>query len=166
MTLGRGNVLLVGSLPFGTAEEAMRASVAGLGPRAAPAPGQGDRRGRVRAGRREDLSVCVRMSNEAVRRSSRRVDYVHMPVVREPGDAFFAPLRELDVGATSVFLGLVHHTDGLEGFRKRAALARRHLDSFGISSVCGYGRVDPAELPRILAVHRECAAELAGGGSR
>ncbi len=31
---------------------------------------------------------------------------------------------------------------------------------FGIGSVCGYGRVDPAELPHILAVHRDCAAAL------
>jgi hypothetical protein len=107
-----------------------------------------------------ELDLCVRMSNEAARRTGRRLDYVHMPVIRQPDDAFFAHLANLDVGDTYVYLGLVHHTDGVAGFRERARLARRYLPKFGISSVCGYGRVPPEELPHILAVHRECAAEL------
>src|SRR5262249_34629533 len=99
-------------------------------------------------------------SNEAARRTARRLDYLHMPVARHPDDAFFAPLRDLDIGDTFVYLGLIHDTDGVGGFRDRMALARRYLDDFGVSSVCGYGRVDPQRLPQILAVHRECAAEL------
>jgi hypothetical protein len=110
-----------------------------------------------------DLSLCVELSNEAVRRSARPVDYVHMPVVRHPDAAFFAPLADLDVGSTAVFLGLVHHTDGIEGFRDRVALARPVLPAFGVSSVCGYGRIDPAELPEVLRVHRDCAVELETG---
>lgn len=107
-----------------------------------------------------DLTHCVRMSNEAVRRTPRRVDYVHMPVVKHPDEAFFAPLADLDVGDTTVYVGLVHHSDGVEGFRERVELARRHLPEFGIASVCGYGRVPREELPAILGVHRDCAAEL------
>jgi hypothetical protein len=80
-----------------------------------------------------------------------------MPVVRHSQEEFFAPLDDLDVGDTKVYLGLVHHTDGIEGFRHRAGLARRHLDGFGISSVCGYGRVDPTELVEALRLHRACA---------
>lgn len=104
-----------------------------------------------------DLALCVRLSNEAARRTGRRLDYVHMPVVRHPQDAFFAPLGDLDVGDAKVYLGLVHHTDGVEGFRHRAELARRHLQGLGISSVCGYGRVDPGELVQALRLHRACA---------
>jgi hypothetical protein len=107
-----------------------------------------------------DLELCVRMSNEAKRRVGRRLDYVHMPVVRQPDEAFFAPLDDLDVGDTKVFLGIVHHTDGIEDFRRRRDLARRHLESFGIGSVCGYGRVEPELLPEILRIHAEDAAEL------
>lgn len=107
-----------------------------------------------------DLDLCVRMSNEAARRVTRRVDYVHMPVVRQPDEAFFAPLDRLDIGGTRVFLGLVHHTDGLDDFRRRRDLARRHLAEFGIGSVCGYGRVEPELLPQILRTHAEDAAEL------
>jgi hypothetical protein len=108
----------------------------------------------------EDLSLCVALSNEAIRRAGRRVDYVHMPVVRHPDAAFFAPLDDLDIGETRLYLGLVHHTDGLDDFLRRAELARRHVDGFGIASVCGYGRVSPRELQRALRAHRECALAL------
>ena len=83
-----------------------------------------------------------------------------MPVVRRPDDAFFAPLDDLDVGDTKVFLGIVHHTDGIDDFRRRRDLARAHLGSFGIASVCGYGRVEPALLPEILRIHAQDAEEL------
>ena len=107
-----------------------------------------------------DLDLCVRMSNEAKQRIQRRLDYVHMPVIRQPDEAFFAPLDDLDVGDTKVFLGIVHHTDGIEDYRRRRDLARRHLPSFGIGSVCGYGRVEPEKLPEILRTHAQDAEEL------
>jgi hypothetical protein len=107
-----------------------------------------------------DLGLCVRMSNEAKRRVRRRLDFVHMPVVRNPDEAFFAPLDELDVGDATVYLGIVHHTDGIDDFRRRRDLARRHLASFGIGSVCGYGRVEPELLPEILRIHAQDAAEI------
>lgn len=108
----------------------------------------------------EDLDLCVRMSNEAKKRTGRRLDYVHMPVIRQPDERFFAPLDDLDVGDTKVFLGIVHHTDGVEEFRARRDLARKHLQDFGIASVCGYGRVDPELLPEILKTHVQDAREL------
>jgi hypothetical protein len=108
-----------------------------------------------------DLALCVRLSNEAVRRSARRVDYVHMPVIQEPDDAFFAPLAGLDIGDTNVFLGVVHETGGMEAFRRRMDLAKKRLPSFGIAGVCGYGRIDPKDLPGVLAVHVACAEALA-----
>ena len=107
-----------------------------------------------------DLDLCVKMSNEAKRRFGRRLDYVHMPVITEPDDSFFAPLDELDVGDTKVFLGMVHHTDGIDAFRRRRDLARNHLKSFGIGSVCGYGRLHADELPDVLRIHAEDANEL------
>jgi len=108
----------------------------------------------------KDLELCVRMSNEAKRRTGRRLDFVHMPVIRKPDEAFFAPLDRLDIGDTKVYLGIVHHTDGLEDFRHRRDLARKHLQGFGIGSVCGYGRVEPELLPEILRIHAQDAAEL------
>jgi hypothetical protein len=108
----------------------------------------------------EDLGNCVRMTNEVVKRTKRHVDYVHMPVVPDPDDAFFAPLEDLDIGDTRVFLGMVHHTDSIDAFRRRRDLAQGHLAEFGIASVCGYGRVDPEEIAGILDLHAEDAREL------
>jgi hypothetical protein len=107
-----------------------------------------------------DLSLCVELANQAVARCGRRVDYVHMPVVRETDDAFFAPLDRLAIDDTKLYLGLIHASDDVAGFRRRLALARRDREDFGIAGVCGYGRIDVSELPRVLAVHRDCAAAL------
>jgi hypothetical protein len=108
-----------------------------------------------------DLGLCVRMTREALDRIDRPVDYVHMPALKHPEPEFFAPLTQLDdAGDLDVYLGIVHHTDGVDGFRERMSMARRYRARFGIGSVCGYGRIDPAELPGVLAVHRDCAAAL------
>ena len=108
----------------------------------------------------EDLDLCVRMSNEAVKRTGRKLDYVHMPVVRKPDEGFFAPLEGLDVGDTKIYLGMVHHTDGIDEFKKRRDLARKYLPEFGVAGVCGYGRVPAEDLADIVRVHTECAHEL------
>jgi hypothetical protein len=107
-----------------------------------------------------DLADCVRFSNEAVQRISRHVDYVHMPVIMKPDDAFFAPLANLDIGSTKVFLGIVHHTDSIDDFRRRRDLARRYLPEFGIGSVCGYGRVPREDVRGVLDLHASNASEL------
>jgi hypothetical protein len=108
----------------------------------------------------EDLTLCVELSNHAFRHVGRRLDYVHMPVSRRPTEPFLAPLEELDIGDTRVYLGLIHHTDGVDGFRERVRLARRHIQDFGIASVCGHGRVRPEELPEILRAHHDCLDAL------
>jgi hypothetical protein len=108
----------------------------------------------------------VRLSNAAVARIKRRVDYVHMPVVAQPDDAFLAPLRDLDIGSTRVFLGLIHPHDGLEGARRRIDLAKKYLSGFGIGAVCGFGRENPRELGNILDLHKVAAGSLAMKSSR
>lgn len=107
-----------------------------------------------------DLSLCVQLSNDTVSRAGRHVDYVHMPVTQDPDEAFFAPLEDLDIGDTKLYLGLVHHADGINGCRRRIELAHRYRSGFGIGAVCGYGREDPANLPDIMALHHEAAAAL------
>jgi len=108
----------------------------------------------------QDLDACVRLSNEAVRRISRHVDYIHMPVVPRPDDAFYAPLRNLKIGDTRVFLGMVHPTDTIDDFRRRRDLARKYLPDFGIGWVCGFREVDAHGGRTVLAVHAANAAEL------
>jgi len=108
----------------------------------------------------KDLRLCVDLSNSLVSEIGRRIDYVHMPVARTTDAAFYAPLDALDIGETKVYLGMVHHEDGIDGFRSRLEVVREHLDDFGIGAVCGFGREDPAELGDIVSLHRECAELL------
>jgi hypothetical protein len=106
--------------------------------------------------RTDDIGVCVRLANEAVRRAGRRVDYVHMPVMPDAGDDFFPPLAELAIGDTKPYLGIVLD-DGFESFERRATAAGRYLSDFGIASYCGWGRESPEDIPRLLADLRACA---------
>jgi hypothetical protein len=117
-----------------------------------------------------DLALCVRMANEAVRRAGRRVDYVHMPAPRKAGDAFFAPLQDLEIGETKVFLGIIHHTEGTDPtlFAQRARAASRYLPGFGVSGVCGYGRVEDP-MHDVLVGHRanvEALREMSAASRR
>lgn len=108
-----------------------------------------------------DLRLCVDLSNSLISQIARHVDYVHMPVARTSDLAFYAPLNDLDIGDTRVYLGMIHHEDGVSGFASRMEAARRYLRDFGIGAVCGYGRSDPDEVGDVVALHRECAAMLA-----
>lgn len=113
-----------------------------------------------------DLALCVRMANVAAQASGRRVDFFHMPVPRDrDDDAYFAPLADLDVGDAKVFLGLVHHTDGIEGTRRRLTTAQRHLDVFGIATECGFGRRPPEQVEPLLELHRAAASQLRAAAS-
>jgi hypothetical protein len=112
-----------------------------------------------------DLALCVRLANEAVSRSGHRVDFVHMPVTPDCDAAYFKPLLDLTIDATRVYLGLIHHTDGIEGFRERTEQARAYLPEFGVASVCGYGRLDAADIPGVLELHRACAELIRSGAT-
>lgn len=108
-----------------------------------------------------DLQLMVDFTNAVQGRLVRSVDYVHFPVPRTWLEASnYEPLKDLRLKpGTKVFLGLVHRTDGLEGTRKRIEAAKVHLAEFGVAASCGLGRRKAADIPDILALHRE-AAEL------
>lgn len=95
----------------------------------------------------------------------RRIDFMHIPVPKDAGDAFFAPLCGWrQPPGTRLFLGLLQHDDA-EGDRRRIAAARRVVADFGVAAECGFGRTDPARVPAILANHRAAAQVIAGGVS-
>jgi hypothetical protein len=105
-----------------------------------------------------DLSATVELANATVEASGRRVDWIHIPVLPDMGDAFFAPLKNLKARGARVYLGVVHHMDG---FKERIALARKYLPEFGLAGYCGFGRVPPADMPVVLGEHLQ-AIEAAG----
>jgi len=108
-----------------------------------------------------DLSVSVRMLNEAAANAGRPLDFVHVAVpIARSDDAYFAPLRDLKVGDARVFLGIVHYDDGVEGTLARLRTAKKHLSDFGIATECGFGRRRPETLPALLRIHRQVAEQL------
>ena len=109
----------------------------------------------------QDLGLCVRHVQRGREAHRARLDYVHMPVIRQPDEAFFAPLDDLDIGDTKVFLGIVHHTDGIEDFRRRRDLARKHLARLRDRQRLRLrARWHRASSPLVLDVHAACARDM------
>ena len=112
-----------------------------------------------------DMGLLVRMANHAVAHSGRAVDWVHMAgprYLRSEDEAFFAPLSDLDVGDTRVYLGIVLPIDGLAGLRRRHATASRHLTDFGVAMYCGFGRQPGQDGMETMREHRRVVSALAG----
>ncbi|MGA8612398.1 MAG: hypothetical protein WB760_11870 [Xanthobacteraceae bacterium] len=106
-----------------------------------------------------DMSDMVEFANRVSRQIARPVQLIHMPVPRNRSDdAYFEPLRRLELRPeTELCLGLVHHTDGVEGTKKRLATAKRYAANFSIGTECGFGRRDPRTIPELLRIHAAVA---------
>jgi hypothetical protein len=106
-----------------------------------------------------DMGDMVDFANRVSRQLARPIQLVHMPVPRDRADdAYFLPLQDLRLNPeTELCLGLVHHTDGIEGTRRRLATAIRHAARFSIATECGFGRRDPGTLPELLRIHAAVA---------
>lgn len=117
-----------------------------------------------------DASKMVELANLISSRVQRPIQWMHMPVpIDRVDDGFYAPLRELHLHPeTELFLGLVHVQDGVEGTRRRMAVASKYVPAFGIASECGISRGrDPRTAERFLEVYAGAAAagapQMAGG---
>ena len=104
-----------------------------------------------------DTSLLVKVANAISAGSPRPIQWIHMPVPKERDDsAYFAPLKNLKLRPeTRLFLGLVHPGDGIEGTRRRMAMAQRFVAEFGIATECGFGRRPPETVPELLRIHAE-----------
>ncbi|HTW86603.1 MAG TPA: hypothetical protein VMD75_01235 [Candidatus Binataceae bacterium] len=101
------------------------------------------------------LANEVRFLNEAVARSKRHVDFVHLPTMNRTDDEYSSMLRDLKVGETEIYLGLIHN---MESFKPRLAAARKYLKSFKIAAPCGFGRITPAQAQQVLKDHQQALA--------
>jgi hypothetical protein len=104
-----------------------------------------------------DTSLLVKIANAISEDSPRPIQWIHMPVPKERDDsAYYAPLKNLKLRPeTRLFLGLVHPGDGIEGTRRRMAMAARFVKDFGIATECGFGRRPPETVPDLLRIHAE-----------
>ena len=108
----------------------------------------------------EDAGLMVRVSNDMLGGVLRSVERLHMPVPIERTDAeFYAPLGHLRLETTELYLGLLHHEDGLTGARRRITAAKHVVDGFGVGCECGTGRT-PADREALLKLHVD-ASEIA-----
>ena len=105
----------------------------------------------------KDLETSVKFANAISAVSPRRIDAIHMPVMRNRTDeTYFKPLKNLDIpDHTKLILGLVHFTDGVEGGKARMATANKFVDDYGIATECGFGRRDPDTILELLQIHRD-----------
>jgi hypothetical protein len=106
-----------------------------------------------------DMGDMVEMANRLSTGVKRPIQLIHMPVPRDRfDDAYFAPLKLLKLKPeTELCLGLVHHTDGVAGTRKRFAAAEKVVTKFAIATECGFGRRRPETIPELLRIHAEVA---------
>jgi methionine synthase II (cobalamin-independent) len=106
-----------------------------------------------------DMGDMVDMATRLNALVKRPINLIHMPVPRDRSDdAYFAPLKNLKLRPETTFaLGLVHHTDGLDGTAQRMATARKYATNFAIGTECGFGRRKPETIPELLRIHAEAA---------
>jgi hypothetical protein len=106
-----------------------------------------------------DMGDMVDMATRLNAKVRRPINLIHMPVPRDRSDdAYFAPLKNLKLRPeTALALGLVHHTDGLDGTARRMAAARKYAKDFAIGTECGFGRRKPETIPELLRIHADAA---------
>ncbi|MCY4550144.1 MAG: hypothetical protein OXC28_17385 [Defluviicoccus sp.] len=107
-----------------------------------------------------DMGAMVDLANRLASGVERSIDWIHMPVpVERDDEAYFEPLRDLALKPeTTLFLGLIHDTDGVDGTRRRMATADRFVAGYGIATECGFGRRPAETVGPLLDIH----AALAG----
>lgn len=107
-----------------------------------------------------DTSKLVAVASGVAAALHRTLHWVHMPVPKDRTDeAYFAPLSDLALQPeTTLYLGLVHASDGIEGARRRIKAARNVVPHFGIATECGMGRRPSEQIPELLDLHALLAA--------
>ena len=77
-------------------------------------------------------------------------------------DTHFEPLQDLKMGDATLYAGLVHYTDGVEGSVKRLTTFNRNYSGpTGVSTECGLGRrPKDQQLIKLIEIHRDVAAAI------
>ncbi len=106
-----------------------------------------------------DSGLLAAVIRGVVAASPRPITFFHLPVPIERDDAaYFAPLRELELpDDTELYLGLLHHEDGFDGARRRAAAAATARTRFGVATECGFGRGPSDRTIDLLQLHADFA---------
>lgn len=103
----------------------------------------------------QDATKMTELANAISKAVTRPIAFIHMPVPRgRTDDAFFAPLAKLALHPeTELYLGLVHHSDGVAGTERRIAAAQKFVPEFGVATECGMGRRAGETIRELLKIH-------------
>ncbi len=129
-----------------------------------------------------DAGMLAEVLSGLFAQSPRPITWVHLPVpIERDDDAYFAPLRSVAWPAqnlsaqnlsaqtspahnlssqTEVYLGLLHHEDGVDGALRRAATASKYVSGYGVATECGFGRGPRERTVDLLELHEQVAAAL------
>jgi SAM-dependent methyltransferase len=108
-----------------------------------------------------DSGKLVAVANALAAALARPLNWLHLPVPADADDEYFAPLEQLRLHPqTELYLGVLHHEDGLVGARRRIATARRFVTAFGVASDCGWGRGGSAAVDELLQLHNATCAPI------
>jgi hypothetical protein len=108
-----------------------------------------------------DTANLVAVANAVTKAAARPVDWFSMPVpIARDDDRYFEPLADLRLhDRTRLYLGLVHHQDGVAGTQRRIDTAERHYQrGFGVATECGMGRKPRELVPRLLEIQARVRA--------
>ena len=111
-----------------------------------------------------DLSLLVRLINDVAARVS--VDFVHMPVDRENGreNAYFAPLRDLEIGDAQLALGVIDYENDSGRIDQLIAAASSAGKPFAVATECGMARLgergEKVTLVDLLQQHRRVSEPI------
>jgi hypothetical protein len=94
----------------------------------------------------QDNNVLVDAANAIIKRLMRPLGYLHVPAIPEHTAEDYAVFRKLDLKpGTQLYIGLLNLADGIDGARRRIAMAQgAGLGNFGVAMFCGLGRA-PAQ---------------------
>jgi len=108
-----------------------------------------------------DAATLTALANLVTAEAARPLEWVHLPVpIDRDDEAYVAPLADLRLApGTELFLGLVHHADGVAGARRRLEVAERVVaPGVGIATECGIGRAHTtAEILELFDIHAAVA---------
>lgn len=107
----------------------------------------------------KDAGLLAAVAQGILSRSSRTVNFLHLPVpIERDDDEYFAPLADVTIPQnTELYLGLLHHEDGVAGACRRARAAARSVDTFGVATECGFGRGPSSRTQELLELHAAVA---------
>lgn len=107
----------------------------------------------------EDTGHLAEVAAGLLARAPRTINWIHMPVPTDrDDDDYFRPLAGLAVPEdTELYLGVVHHEDGVEGACRRIRAAERVQSRFGVATECGFGRGPAERTEPLLRLHATLA---------